>query len=136
MIIRQAILEDEKVIDSFDRFGGSRNNEIIRKEMWVAILEDKIAGYVTFNHSFYERPFLKYINTHPDFRRRNVAEKMMNFIEEKCKGKKLFISTEADNLPMITLLDKLNYKMVGIINGIQEAAEVVYCKELQFIAHS
>ncbi len=130
MIIRQATLEDEKAIDAFDQFGGYRNLEIIRNEVWVAVLEDKIAGFVTFDRSFYERPFLRYIITNPDFRRKNVAKKMMIFIEEKCKDEKLFTSTEADNLPMITLLNQLNYKMAGIINELQEVAEVIYCKEL------
>ena len=130
MTIRQAKLGDENAIDTFDQFGGSRKLEIIREEIWIAVAENKIAGFITFDNSFYERPFIRYVITNPDYRRKSVAEKLMSFIEEKCKGKKIFTSTEADNLPMIMLLTKLNYKMVGIIHELQDVAEVIYCKEI------
>ncbi len=130
MTIRKATLEDENAIDIFDRFGGSRNLEIIREEIWVAVYENEIAGFMTFDNSFYERPFIRYIVTNPDYRRKSVAEKLMLFIEEKCEGQKIFTSTEADNLPMIMLLNKFNYKMVGIIHELQDVAEVIYCKEI------
>lgn len=130
MIIRLATLDDEKQIDSFDQFGGNRKLEIERNEIWVAIFSNEIAGFATFDRSFYERPFLRYLIVNDIFRRQGIAKKMLIFIESKCKNEKLFTSTEADNLPMITLLSQLNYKMVGIINELQDVGEVIYCKEI------
>jgi GNAT superfamily N-acetyltransferase len=130
MTIQLATLEDFDAIDAFDRFGGDRILEINRQEIWIAILDNQVAGFATFDYSFYERPFLRYIIVNPEFRRKKVAEKLIVFIEQKCKNQKLFTSTEADNLPMISLLNKLKYRMVGIVHELQEVGEIFYCKEI------
>jgi GNAT superfamily N-acetyltransferase len=132
--IRLATKQDEKAIDAFDHFSGNRPTEINRQEVWVAELSteggDEIAGYATFNYSFYRKPFIKYLNTHPKFERQGVAAALVKFIEEKCQGKKLFISTEADNFPMLRFFEKHKYRLVGMVNEIQEAAEMVFCKDI------
>jgi GNAT superfamily N-acetyltransferase len=128
--IRLATNQDEKVIDVFDEFRGNRPIEISRQEVWVAEINHEICGYITFNNSFYRKPFIKYLNTHPRFERQGVAEALVKFIEAQCKGKKLFISTEADNFPMLRFFEKNQYRLVGMVNEIQEAAEVVFCKDV------
>jgi GNAT superfamily N-acetyltransferase len=128
--IRLASQADEKAIDIFDEFRGNRPIEISRQEVWVAEINNEIAAYATFNYSFYRKPFIKYLNTHPKFERQGVADALVKFIEEKCKGQKLFISTEADNFPMLRFFEKHNYRLVGMVNEIQEAAEVVFCKDI------
>jgi ribosomal protein S18 acetylase RimI-like enzyme len=130
MIIRPATQQDEKAIDIFDVYSGNRPTEISRHEVWVAVIENDIAGYITFNYSFYRKPFIKYLNTNPKYTRRGVAETLILFVEAMCKGKKLFISTEADNFPMLHLFEKHKYRFVGMVNEIQAAAEVVYCKDV------
>ncbi len=130
IIIRPATSQDEKAIDTFDHFSGNRPTEISRNEVWVAEINNEIAGYATFNYSFYRKPFIKYLNTHPKFERRGVANALVKLIEAKCKGEKLFISTEADNFPMLRFFEKHNYRLVGMVNEIQAAAEVVFCKDV------
>jgi GNAT superfamily N-acetyltransferase len=129
--IRLATQQDEKAIDAFDHFSGNRPIEISRQEVWVAEINHKIAGYATFNYSFYRKPFIKYLNTHPMFERQGVADALVKFIETQCKGKKLFISTEADNFPMLRFFEKNHYRLVGMVNEIQEAVEVVFCKDVE-----
>jgi GNAT superfamily N-acetyltransferase len=132
--IRLANNQDEKAIDVFDEFRGNRPIEISRQEVWVAEISieggNEIAGYATFNYSFYRKPFIKYLNTNPQFERQGVADALVKFIETQCKGKKLFISTEADNFPMLRFFEKHKYRLVGMVNEIQEAAEVVFCKDV------
>ncbi len=130
MTIQLATLNDFDSIDAFDQFGGDRIKEINRQEIWIAILDNQIAGFATFDYSFYERPYLRYIIVNQEFRRKKVAEKLIIFIEQKCKNEKLFTSTEADNLPMINLLTKLKYNMVGVVYELQDVGEVFYCKEI------
>lgn len=130
MVIRQALKEDLILIQKFDVFGGSRAIEIERNEIWVAEEKNEIAAYITFNYSFFRKPFIKYLNVNSTFRRKAVAQKLVVFIENKCIGEKLFISIEADNYPMIHFLEKLKYRFVGMINEIQEVAEIVYCKNI------
>lgn len=130
MIIRLANKLDEVAIGAFDVFGGSRATEIERNEIWVAEINNEIAGYITFNLSFFRKPFIKYLNVNPDFRRQAIAEKLVVFMERKCVGQKLFISTEANNYPMIHFFEKYKFRFVGMINEIQEVAEIVYCKDI------
>jgi hypothetical protein len=84
--IRQENSQDEKAINAFDHFSGNRPTEISRQEVRVAEINQEIAGYATFNYSFYRKPFIKYLNIHPKFERQGVADAVVKFIEEKCKG--------------------------------------------------
>lgn len=130
MSIRLAVPADALAINEFDVFGGSREMEIERKEIWVSESAGKIAGYLTFNRSFYGKPFIQFLMVRMDFRRQGIAEKLIFHIESHCGACKLFISTESDNLQMLKLLEKNNYKIAGFINEIQDAAEIVFCKTL------
>ncbi len=130
MSIRIAVQTDANSINEFDIFSGSRENEIINEEIWVYESGQFIAGYLTFNRSFYGKPFIQFLCIRENFRRQGIAEKLIHHIETICDESKLFISTESDNLPMLKLLDKNRYKMVGFINEIQDAAEIVFCKTL------
>jgi GNAT superfamily N-acetyltransferase len=130
MTIRIATAADEIAINSFDHFSGNRPTEISRNEVWVAEIGKDIAGYITFNHTFYRKPFIKYLNTNPKYERQGIAESLVKYIENLCIGKKLFISTEADNFPMLRFFEKNNYRLVGMVNEIQVEAEVVYCKDI------
>ena len=58
MIIRKATLEDFPQIDAFDVFALDRKAEINRGEILVAIIDDKIAGYITHNKNFYGGAFV------------------------------------------------------------------------------
>jgi ribosomal protein S18 acetylase RimI-like enzyme len=131
MKIRIATPGDEKLIDAFDEFKGNRPTEISRNEVWVAEIGKDIAGYITFNHTFYRKPFIKYLNTNPKYERQGIAESLVKYIENLCIGKKLFISTEADNFPMLRFFEKNNYRLVGMVNEIQAEAEVVFCKDVK-----
>jgi ribosomal protein S18 acetylase RimI-like enzyme len=128
--IRQAVPEDFTQIDSFDVFAGDRKTEIQRNEVWVAMLEGKIAGYITFNRSFYQKPFIQYLNVKVEYRKQGVGQALIESIEGRCDNEKLFTSTESNNLSMLRMLEKRKFKVVGVIEQLQEVAEIIYCKEI------
>lgn len=131
MLIRKATSNDLGAIISFDIFDGNREAEVRRGECFVALEGEQVAGYIVFNHSFYLKPFIQFLCVHPDFRRRGLANGLLEYIEGICNGERLFTSTESDNLPMLTLLNRRGYGVSGVIDNIQARAEVVFCKEVR-----
>ena len=129
--IREATSNDLGAITSFDIFAGDRGAEVGRGECFVALEGEQVVGYIVFNHSFYLKPFVQFLCVHPGFRRRGLADKLLEYIEGRCDGDRLFTSTESDNLPMLRLLSRRGYRVSGVIENIQERAEVVYCKEVR-----
>ncbi|CAA9221385.1 MAG: hypothetical protein AVDCRST_MAG56-464 [uncultured Cytophagales bacterium] len=109
---------------------GTERRRYKRNEVRVAILEGSIAGYVTFNHSFYQKPFIQYLNVKAPYRKQGVGQALIESVEGRCGNEKLFTSTESNNLPMLRMLEKRKFKVVGIIEQLQETAEIVYCKEI------
>ena len=128
--IRTAVREDFERIRAFDRWGGDRRKEIEQGVVFVAERGEEILGYITLDTSFYERPFLRYLYIRSDHRRKGIGEQFMDFIESKCRGKRVFSSTESDNLAMLLLFEKKGYKLSGWIENLQERAEVVFCKDV------
>lgn len=128
--IRKALISDFEEIDKFDIFAGDRKAEIQREECYVATLEKRITGYVTFDYTFYGRPFLRFLCVCPEFQKKGIGNKLIEFVEEKCKEQRIFTSTESDNLAMINLLGKREYKLSGVIENLQIQTEIVYCKDI------
>jgi GNAT superfamily N-acetyltransferase len=128
--IGKASLSDFEEIDKFDIFAGDRKAEIQREECYVATHEKIITEYVTFDYSFYGRPFIRFLCIRPDFKRKGIGNKIMEFVEQICEGKIIFSSTESDNLAMIKLFEKREYKISGVIENLQIQTEIVYCKDL------
>ncbi len=129
--IRKAIYSDLAAIHSFDIFAGDRVKDIERGDCFVAVLDESIAGYVVFNHSFYLKPFIQFLCVASPFRRQGIANQLLAYVEDLCDGEKLFTSTESDNLPMLRLLNRRGYRVSGVIENIQTQAEVVFCKALR-----
>lgn len=100
-------------------------------ECFVAVEEESVVGYVVFNKSFYLKSFIQFLCVRPEFYRRGVATRLLEYVEGICDGEKLFTSTESDNLPMLRLFDRRDYRVSGVIENIQEQSEIVFCKELK-----
>lgn len=130
-MIREATLSDLEAINCFDIFAGDRSVEVKRGECFVAVEEQQLVGYIVYNHSFYLMPFIQFLCVNPKFRRRGFATELLEYVEGICDGDKLFTSTESDNLPMLKLLNCRGYRVSGVIDNIQEQAEVVFCKKVE-----
>jgi len=53
-------------------------------------------------------------------------------MESLCRTKKLFTSTNLSNLPMHALLEKVGYKLSGVIDNLDpDDPEVVYFRSLE-----
>ncbi|MBS1492119.1 MAG: GNAT family N-acetyltransferase [Bacteroidetes bacterium] len=133
MIIRKATLEDFAEIDSFDVFGGDRRTEIEREEILVVIIDEKIAGYITHNRSFYGRAFVQFVNTKPEFLKRGVAKSLFDYVEKiysESGDELIFSSTEDYNNIMLGFFERNGWQKSGVIHNIQKAAEIIFVKRL------
>ncbi|MBX7045265.1 MAG: GNAT family N-acetyltransferase [Ignavibacteria bacterium] len=133
MLIREATLEDFPAIDEFDVFARDRKVEIKNHEIIIAIVDDKVAGYLTHNRSFYNRPFVQFVCVNKEFRQRGVAKAMFEYagkIYREENEELIFSSTEDGNQIMLGFFERNGWEKSGIIHNIQPQAEILFVKKL------
>lgn len=136
--IRQAEEKDIIAICSFDHLANREErktfiqNSVRSKLAYVAVLDEKIAGYAVLDYSFYQKGFMAMLYVHPDQRRKGIGSAIVRHVESICRTEKLFTSTNESNLPMQALMAKLRYIHSGIIKNLDEDdPELVYFKKLE-----
>ena len=84
--------------------------------LWfVALEEDKVAGYIGSQTSIDETDVMN-VAVHPDFRRRGIAETLVNALVTELKNRgshALMLEVRASNAPAIALYEKLGFVQVG-----------------------
>ncbi|MBO0929644.1 GNAT family N-acetyltransferase [Fibrella aquatilis] len=125
--IRKAVAADFSAIDEFDMFAGDRQEEISRGECFVAVDNEVVVGYLTTARTFYQCPFIAYVQVRDEAQGRGIGTALLTFAEARWPFEKIYTSTEADNLPMLHLLQKRGYAAAGEILFIQNEPELVFC---------
>ena len=137
--IRKAGENDIDALCSFDLIAQRENErrEFIRRvvtsgECFVAVTDDRVIGYAVLNYTFYNTGYIDMLYIHSDYRRSGAGVALLKHIESLCKTPKLFTSTNLSNLPMQSLLAKLEYVLSGVIHNLDEDdPEIVYFKQLR-----
>lgn len=88
-----------------------------RLSLWLVALDgDEVVGYVGSQTVIDESDMMN-IAVHPDYRRRGIAEKLIealvNALEEK-GSRALSLEVRASNGPAIALYEKLGFAQVGL----------------------
>ena len=125
--IRKAVAADFSAIDEFDMFAGDRQEEISRGECFVAVDNEVVVGYLTTARTFYQCPFIAYVQVRDALQGQGIGTALLAFAEARWPVEKIYTSTEADNLPMLHLLQKRGYSTAGEILFIQHEPELVFC---------
>jgi GNAT superfamily N-acetyltransferase len=136
--IRLAVENDIAALCSFDLIAQSENerrdficSEVIAANCFVAVVDEKVIGYGVLNYTFYYNGCIDMLYIHSDHRRSGVGAALLQHMESLCKTPKLFTSTNLSNLPMQSLLAKLDYVSSGVIHNLDENdPEIVYFKRL------
>lgn len=98
----------------------------------VAVEGGAVAGYLVFDHSFYELGFVHTLYVAENQRRQGVGAALMRYAESLCQTPRLFTSTNLSNHPMQALLARLGYKLSGVVHDLDEGdPELIYVKYLQ-----
>lgn len=139
MLIRPANESDVEALCSLDLIARCENNrrEFIRRAVtsgtcFVAVAEEELIGYGVLNYTFYCNGHIDMLYVDSGHRRRGAGEALLQHMESLCQTPKLFTSTNLSNLPMQTLLAKLEYVVSGVIHNLDEGdPEIVYFKRLR-----
>lgn len=81
----------------------------------VAVEDDKVAGYIGSQTVVGETDMMN-VAVHPDFRRRGVAQELIQSLVEVLKTRQshcLTLEVRASNTPAINLYEKLGFSQVG-----------------------
>ena len=134
--IRPAVEDDIEVLCSFDLIAQREEERrvLIRREVmegncYVAVEEGPAIGYGVLNYTFYHNGCIDMLYVHSDHQRSGAGTALMRHMESLCRTPKLFTSTNLSNLPMQSLLAKLDYELSGVIHNLDEGdPEIVYFK--------
>ena len=137
--IRPAVENDIQALCSFDLIAQQENErrEFIRREVFsgncfVAVIDEKVIGYGVLNYTFYYVGCIDMLYIHSDHRRSGAGAALLQHLESLCQTPKLFTSTNLSNLPMQSLLAKLDYVLSGVIHNLDQGdPESVYFKQLR-----
>ncbi|MBA2493599.1 MAG: GNAT family N-acetyltransferase [Acidobacteria bacterium] len=139
MSIRPAVENDIDALCSFDLIAQRENErrEFIRRvvtsgECFVAVADEKVIGYGVLNYTFYYNGCIDMLYVDSEYRRVGAGAALLKHLESLCQTPKLFTSTNLSNLPMQSLLAKLDYVLSGVIHNLDEDdPEIVYFKRLR-----
>jgi GNAT superfamily N-acetyltransferase len=137
--IRPAVENDIDALCSFDLIAQRENErrEFIRRvvtsgECFVAVADEKVIGYGVLNYTFYYNGCIDMLYVDSEYRRVGAGAALLKHLESLCQTPKLFTSTNLSNLPMQSLLAKLDYVLSGVIHNLDEDdPEIVYFKRLR-----
>ena len=82
----------------------------------VAVEDDQVVGYIASQSSVDESDVMN-VAVHPDWRRKGIAEKLMESLVEALKSRgshALTLEVRASNAPAIALYEKLGFSQVGL----------------------
>ena len=121
-MIRQAYLNDLVIINELIK--EMDKTEITEKELnespftkfFVYFIDNKVVGFINYS-IIYERSELNYIVVSDDFRRQNIATKLLEYmicdcINHKCNN--ITLEVRKDNFVAIQLYKKIGFKEMAI----------------------
>jgi ribosomal protein S18 acetylase RimI-like enzyme len=101
-------------------------------ELHVAESDGRFVAYGVLHHHFFHDGMIDLVIVDRTARRLGVATALIEHLATLCRSDLLWISTNLSNQPMQALLAKLEFKMSGFIEGLDEGdPELVYRKVLR-----
>ncbi|MBT8486804.1 MAG: GNAT family N-acetyltransferase [Phycisphaerales bacterium] len=124
--VRLAHAGDAPAIAGFDEWNSATPDRLAAGHCFVATLGGEICGLGVFDRSFFRRPFVAIIYVHPDRRRQGIGSALLAHFEHLSGPELMWISTNAENVPMQRLLHRRGYDAQGVVHGLGRVPEVMY----------
>jgi ribosomal protein S18 acetylase RimI-like enzyme len=139
MRIRKAKQEDIKSVAAFDKAVLHEKqkktflkNSINDGNCYTYVNKGEVVGYAVLEYTFFNCGFISMLYIKEEYRRRGIGIRLIEHLENKCKTKKLFTSTNKSNKPMQKLLNKMNYQKSGIVHNLDPGdPELFYFKKVK-----
>ncbi|MEU1394192.1 MULTISPECIES: GNAT family N-acetyltransferase [unclassified Nonomuraea] len=113
--------------------GGERRGSIERwcrdGSVLVADTPAGLVGYCVVEYTFFEQGFVTMLMVAEPARGHGVGERLLRAAAAACRTEKLFTSTNLSNHPMQRLLQRVGWRPVGMVHGLDEGdPEVFYLR--------
>lgn len=91
----------------------------------VAVQDGEIVGLVVVGE-FFGHPFVELLRASPAHRRQGVASLLMDAVEARSRGDRVFVSTNESNTAMRTLLIDRDYKVSGVVENLDASGPELF----------
>ena len=119
--IRQAASADVAAIEMFDEFGGNRHREAAAGTCFVAEADGTVVAYCSYEpRGLLGQPLLTYLCVRKDRRKQGIASSLIQTVQREAEGRALISSTEDWCVDTQRIFDRLGWKQVGEISGINK----------------
>ena len=117
--IQIARVPDLTSIIEFDEFAGDRVCEIEAGTCFVAFREEQIVAYVSYEpRGLLGQPLLTFLCVRKEFRRQGIALAMVKFVQDSVNTAMLLSSTEDWCIGTQSIFERLGWKKLGEITGV------------------
>lgn len=110
--------------------GGERRSSIERwcREGSVLVADTPAGpvGYCVVEYTFFEQGFVAMLMVAESIRGHGIGERLLRAAAASCLTTKLFTSTNLSNQPMQRLLQRLGWRSVGMLHGLDDGDPEVF----------
>lgn len=117
---------DEKIIGTTSR-AEKIHQAILENRCIHIILEKQIAGFLLYDNSFFEHPFVSLVMVDPVYQGKGLAGKLLRNVLVMIDADKVFSSTNESNKKMQSVFQKEKFVKSGIIHHLDDGdPEIIY----------
>jgi GNAT superfamily N-acetyltransferase len=118
---RPALPGDIVAIVAFDEFNGSRLREIEAGTCFVAVHQDQVVAYASYEpRGLLGQPLLTYLCVSKPYRRQGIGTALVKLVQSRATGRKLLSSTEDWCTGTQRIFEGLGWKKVGQISEVNK----------------
>jgi GNAT superfamily N-acetyltransferase len=100
--------------------------QLVLGNIYVAEQDSDLLGFIVWNREFFSLAFIWLVIVSDRYRRRGIASRLFSFVEEQCKGSRLYSSTNKSDAVMQRFFENRGYRWAGEVDVDPGDPEVFY----------
>ncbi|QPC46519.1 GNAT family N-acetyltransferase [Mangrovibacillus cuniculi] len=123
---KEILAIDEKIIGTTSR-AENILQAILENRCIHITLEKQIAGFILYDNSFFEYPFVSLVMVDPLYQGKGLAGKLLRSVLVMINAEKVFSSTNESNKKMQSVFQKEGFIISGVIDHLDDGdPEMIY----------